>query len=62
MFGTVLSTVLYWMWPRANQAHVASQDIPKLRQLVKTVLAKKSTEARETRIIGDLEEGPAPLV
>jgi len=49
MFGTVLSTVLYWMWPRANQAHVASQDIPKLRQLVKTVLAKKSTEARETR-------------
>jgi hypothetical protein len=50
------------MWPRANQAHVASQDIPKLRQLVKTVLAKKPAEACNARIVGDFEKGPAPLV
>jgi hypothetical protein len=62
MFRTVTNAVFYRMWARSDQAHVASQNVPQLRQFVETVLAKKSAERCEPRIAGDLEERPATLV
>src|SRR5207302_6864578 len=60
--GSILSTVLYRVGPWPNQAHVALQDVPKLRQFVETVFTKKSSKPRDTRIIGDLEEWAAALI
>jgi len=57
-----LSTASTGKRPWANQAHIAFQDVPKLRQFVETVFAKKSAKASNTRIIGDFEEWTAALV
>src|SRR6267143_424383 len=62
IFGTVASTVLYRVRARANQGHVAFQDVPQLWQFVETVFAKKPAKASDTRIIGDLKEWAAALV
>ena len=59
---TIPLDVVEWMGPRPHQTHVAFQNVPKLRQFVETVLAKKPAEACNARIISDFEEGAAALV
>ena len=60
--GPVARAIVHGMGARTNQAHIAFQDIPKLRQFVEAVLAKKAAEPRDARIIGDFEERVPALV
>src|SRR5260370_40225631 len=39
----------------ANERHLAPKHVPQLRQLIQAGLAKESPEARDTRIVLDLE-------
>src|SRR5437879_268132 len=50
------------MGARTNQAHIPLQHIPQLRQFVEAVLAKKTAEPGDARIIGDFEERILALV
>src|SRR5206468_2480246 len=47
---------------RADEAHVALEDVPELRQLVEARLAEPRTDARHARIAGDLEDRADHLV
>ena len=47
-------------WARSDQAHLTTNDIPKLWQLVETSLAHKLAEAGDARIIRQLAV-PFPL-
>src|SRR5438067_245909 len=41
---------------RADQAHLALEDVDQLRQLVEGSLAEETPDARDARVVGDLEE------
>lgn len=62
MPGTVLFHVFERVGTRADEAHVAFEDVPQLRQLVQTVFAKKSAYRRDARIVGHLEKRALPLI
>src|SRR6266850_4557638 len=62
IIGTVSHVIVYGMGARTNQAHIAFQDIPKLGKLIEAVLAKKSAEPGDARVISNLEERVSPLV
>ena len=47
--------------PRPDQAHLAAQHVDELRQLVERRRAQEPPDARDARIVGDLEE-PVGLV
>src|SRR5882762_6254832 len=59
---TVSHVIVYGMGARTNQAHIAFQDIPKLGQLVEAILAKKSAELGDARIISNFKERVLALV
>ena len=59
---TVLLHILERVWTRADQAHVAFEDVPELRQLVQAVFAKKAAERCDARVIGNFEERASSLV
>src|SRR6516164_6139923 len=42
-------------WP--DEAHLAAQDVKKLRQFVETVFAEEFPDGRDAGIVGDLEHG-----
>src|SRR4051812_30551158 len=44
--------------PRADEAHVALQDAPELRELVEARLAKKAAQLRHPGVLLDVEVGP----
>jgi hypothetical protein len=41
--------------PRADEAHLAAQDVDQLRQLVDRGPAQKAADARDPRVLADLE-------
>ncbi len=43
--------------PRANNAHVAQNDVPDLRQLIEAGFAKKIADAGDARVVLQLERG-----
>ena len=47
---------------RANNAHVADQNIEKLRQLIQRIFAQEPSQARDARVVRDLEEHVVALV
>ena len=42
--------------PRADEAHLAAQDVDELRQLVEREAAQEPPDARHARVVADLEE------
>src|SRR5258708_37333147 len=58
----VLFHVLEWVRARPNQTHVPLQHVPQLWQLIQAVLAQKSAETRDPRIVCDFVEGAPALV
>jgi hypothetical protein len=48
--------------PWAHEAHLAAQDIEELRRLVDIGPPQQSPEARDSRVVGDLEEALGGLV
>ena len=47
---------------RANQTHIAAQNIVKLRHLIQTQFANQPPHARAARIVLDLEQGAVGFV
>ena len=47
---------------RADNAHIASQNVEELRQLIERILAQEAAEAGDAGIVGDLEEHAVALV
>src|SRR5262245_16448719 len=43
------------MRTRADQAHLASEDIPQLRQFINTAFSQPPADARDTRVIGNFK-------
>src|SRR5262249_11557145 len=48
--------------PRPDEAHVAAQDVQELRQLVEAELPEHPPDARDTRVLADLEDGTRRFV
>ena len=48
--------------PRSDQAHLAAEDVPQLRELVEAVPPEEFPERGDARVVGDLEHGPPHLV
>ena len=48
--------------PRADEAHLAAQDVPELRDLVEREPAQHRADGRHARVLADLEERPVGLV
>src|SRR3954465_15878433 len=48
--------------PRADQAHVALDDVEQLRQLVERPLAQEAADRRDPRVVADLEQQAVALV
>ena len=46
--------------PRADEAHLAAQDVEQLRQLVERGAAQEPADARDARVVGDLEQARRP--
>src|ERR1035438_7747487 len=51
LLGCVILQILRQKWPRTNQAHLAGQHIPQLRQLVETKSAEQFAETSQTNTI-----------
>src|SRR5262249_9218538 len=47
---------------RANETHLAAQDIEELRQLIKAQLANHPSDPCHTRVVLDLEERPIGFI
>src|SRR5580658_1388218 len=62
MVQVVLLVIIEWVRARTNQAHVSLEDIPELRQLVKTIFPQEPPRSRNPGIIFNLEERPFALV
>src|SRR5208282_1718712 len=62
MFLGIGADVIQRMRPGSNHAHLAFQDVPQLWKLVQTVTAQQSSDTRDSRIVGDLEEWPRSLI
>ena len=48
--------------PRADQRHLAAQDVEELRQLVDRPAAQEAADGRDARVVADLEERALLLV
>ncbi len=44
------SGILWQRWPRANQAHIAAEDVIKLRQLINFKFAQNAAEGSNTAV------------
>src|SRR3981081_2040023 len=49
-------------WPRPDQAHVAEQHVPQLRQLVERATPEKASDTGDAGVAGDLEQPIARLI
>ena len=47
---------------RADEAHLAAQDVEQLRQLVERRAAQEAADARDPRVVGDLEQAVGLVV
>src|SRR5579864_7606719 len=54
--------IIFRMGSRTHNAHVAFEDIEELWQLVNTVLAEKTPEPGDARIVNDLESCAVALI
>src|SRR5882724_6266223 len=59
---TVLINFVFDGRSRPHQAHIAFQHIPKLRQFVEAVLTQDATNARDARVVRNLEERSLPFI
>ena len=48
--------------PRADEAHLAAQDVPQLGQLVDREAAQDAADRRDARVVPDLEDRAVGLV
>ena len=48
--------------PRADEAHLAAEDVPDLRHLVEREAAQERADRRHARVLADLEERPIRFV
>ena len=48
--------------PRADEAHLAAQDVEHVRELVEREAAQEPPDARHARVVADLEERALGLV
>src|SRR5579872_2969848 len=58
----VVIRVINGMRAGPDQAHLATQDIPKLRQFIKAVTPQKPPGPRDARVVGNLEEWAISLI
>src|SRR5258708_40000451 len=62
MFHSIFPEFIRDGWARTNEAHIACQYIPELRQLVQDPFSKKPAQLCYPWIVGNLEENSVPLV
>src|SRR3954469_19684916 len=56
-----LAVLVHDEWTRADEAHLAAQDVQQLRQLVQRRAAQAPPDARDARVVAYLEQ-PVRLV
>ena len=62
MLGAVASDDLDLFRPRPDEAHLAAEDVPELRQLVEAQPAEPPADPRPPGVVLELEDGLVELV
>ncbi len=62
MFQRIVFTIFRRVRSRPHQTHLTLHHIPELRQFIQTVFTEKFSHSSQSRVPGNLEEGPLSLI
>src|SRR6185437_596980 len=62
VFQIISLKVVFWMRARANHAHIALENVVELRQFINAVLAQKTSQTGDARIVSDLKSSAIAFI